>query len=253
MKTILESLNMLQDVLQKGMQSIRVSLKKELLQHPSQISYKNIAVSALSNERYIQRERSLDAEIRKTIREQPAMTAAELQAYKESLRKITHNKDYSFAVTDISSAPTSKANITGSIQIRNLGRKNIVTENDLDIWLKASFLPKIKPSIFNPDEVSESSSMDWFFRIDNCNLQYYDILDVGIDFSDVKNADRTIGLNKLRSGEYYIKVGLIKAVYKGGDGGSLSDGRIINAIFDEERGITEFNNQTFDTNIEFTV
>lgn len=253
METIIESLNKLQDVLQKGMQSVRVSLKKELLQHPSQISYKNIATSALSNERYTQREKSIDAEIKKNIREQPAKTDTELAAYKENLKKITYNKNYQFSVIDTSKVPVSTSNLEGSVTIRNLGRKEITEEDDLKIWIKMSFIPKIsESSIFDSDEISSSPFMEWFFMVDNCNLQYYDQLDVPLDFNDVRSGDKLIGLKDLRVGEYYIKYSLIKAECTGGTGISDDYKRVVGASFNSTKEIIEYYNAS-DKYTEFAV
>lgn len=250
MKTILNSLIELQDIMSKGMQSIRVSLKKELIQHPSQINLKNVANASFNNERTMQRSRGIAAEINKTLREQPALTKKELAERKAELEAITYNRNYCFDVTDIAKAPTSKDNISGEITIRASGRKGIY-ENDDEIWLKAYFTPKVgEASIFKPDETETSSFMEWYFRVRDCQLEYYDTMSVNIDFSDVSNADRTMGLSMLQTGVYYVKFGLIRGKLIGGYG---KDDRRISAVFDSDRGIVEFNNRTPDKYIEFKV
>ena len=251
MKTILESLVVLQKALTKGMQSVRTSLKKELLQHPSQISFKKTAEAALSNERIMQRSRSITAEIHKTIREQPTLTDEELKERETELEEITYSKNYRFDVIDSSKIPESKDKITGSVTLRSSGRKDIATDSSGDIWLKVSFIPKVgEASIFKPDETATSSFMEWYFKVSDCNLKYYDSMTVPLDFNDVDNADKKIGLDTLRAGVYYVKFGLIKGTLIGGYG---SGDRIISAVFDAEKGITEFKNRTDNKCTEFTI
>ena len=244
---------MLQDVLAKGMQSIRTTLKKELLQHPSQINLKTVSHTALNNDRSMWRSRGITAEIRKNLRERPVLTEAELKENRVALEKLTKERNYRFNVIDVSNVPTSKEGLVGSITIRNSGRKEISENETGEIWFKVSFVPKVgEASIFRPDETESSSFMEWYFRVDGCNLQYYDEITIGIDFHDVPNADKGIGLSMLRAGGYYLKFGLLKGSLVGGYG-DKAEGRIISAVFDSEKEIIDFKNNTADTHTEFMI
>lgn len=219
MQTVLESLTDLQDLLAKAMNTVKINLKTELLKHPTRMDLKKTARNTLSNERIMHRSRSLMAEIRKTIREQATPSDEERAAKKAEYDKITNQRMYNFEIVDLTKVPkTSSGDLKGSITLRNTGSEEIKNElSNQNIWLLASFIPKIgESSIFTPDEASGSTFMEWCFGVgDLTGIKYYENFTVDIDFSDIDNAGKAVGVGNLRPGDYFIKFDLIKGYVTG--------------------------------------